>query len=99
MTPYANLPPFQKNLWSWLILIFTCLIFGALAINISHWFIVPAFLIFFGSLPLLNSIACPRCGTSLNSPGFLLGIPVASGWRRKKCIKCGLDLTKSYQAN
>lgn len=96
---YGELPPFQKNLLGWLATIFICLIFGALAINISQLFLIPVFLIFFGSLPLLKSISCPRCGTSLNAPGSFIGIPVPSGWRRRNCIECGLDLTKKYRVN
>jgi hypothetical protein len=99
MVPYSSFPPFQRNFLAWSSVILLCLIFMALGLYVSQWFVLPVFLILFGSLPLLNSIVCPRCGTSLNAPGYLLGIPVPSGWRRKKCTKCGLDLTKPYQIN
>jgi hypothetical protein len=97
MAPYSSFPPFQKNLLTWATVMTITLMFMALGLYVANWFVIPAFVTLFGSLPWLNSIVCPRCGTSLNSPGYLMGIPVPTGWDRKKCIKCGLDLTKSYK--
>ncbi|MGH9439289.1 MAG: hypothetical protein ACRD22_15690 [Terriglobia bacterium] len=73
--------------------------FGALAIYVSKWFIVPFFASVFIPTFFIDRIVCPKCGTPVSYQGSLAGKRLRGGFIHKKCKKCGSNLDGIPQAS
>ena len=71
-------------------------IFGIFFLYVSAWFSIPFFSVVFGTYFALKRIVCPNCGVSVLYKGSLMGMTIEAGFIRKRCQKCGYDLTGNH---